>query len=217
MRLLRKPLTWVVLGGLGVIAAVGLYLFQPWKLWVDERVDEALPVLTTPSSTPAEPTPAEPSRSEPLPVDPPPTGPSSVGPSSVGPSSVEPPTSRTPEQVGNREIARGTLISHEHSTSGTVRLVELANGDRVLTLEKLDTSNGPDLKVWITDAPVIAGGDGWHVFDDGDYVNLGDLKGNLGNQVYAVPGGVDFTKLTSVSIWCDRFNVSFGAAELIAV
>jgi hypothetical protein len=45
-------------------------------------------------------------------------------------------------------------------------------------------------------------------------VNLGRLKGNQGNQNYRIPADVDLSRYTSVSIWCDRFNVSFGAAEL---
>ena len=84
----------------------------------------------------------------------------------------------------------------------------------MLRIEDLDTDNGPDLKVWLTDAPVIDGPDGWFVFDDGEYVDLGSLKGNKGSQNYAIPADVDLADLTSVAIWCDRFSVSFGAAEL---
>jgi Electron transfer DM13 len=71
--------------------------------------------------------------------------------------------------------------------------------------------------VWLTDAPVRPGRDGWHVFDDGEYVSLGTLKGNLGNQVYPIPRSVDLSRLTSVTIWCARFDVSFGAAQLVPV
>ncbi|HQZ86482.1 MAG TPA: DM13 domain-containing protein, partial [Actinomycetota bacterium] len=52
------------------------------------------------------------------------------------------------------------------------------------------------------------------VFDKGAYVSLGKLKGNQGNQNYEIPATVDLAKLSSVSLWCDRFDVSFGAAEL---
>ncbi|MDN3292453.1 DM13 domain-containing protein [Streptomyces ficellus] len=119
--------------------------------------------------------------------------------------------------AGPRTLATGTLISHEHSTTGTVRVLRLADGSLSLRLENLDTSNGPDLKVWITDAPVREGKDGWGVFDDGAYVNLGDLKGNKGDQNYRLPAGLDLGTYTSVSIWCDRFDVSFGAAPLSRV
>jgi hypothetical protein len=113
-------------------------------------------------------------------------------------------------------VARGTLISHEHATTGEALIIEREDGSRVLRLEGLDTSNGPDLHVWLTDAPVIEGTDGWFVFDDGAYVDLGPLKGNVGNQNYPIPDDVSLEDLTSVSIWCARFAVSFGAAELAA-
>ncbi|MFD3548280.1 DM13 domain-containing protein [Streptomyces sp. NPDC058655] len=114
-------------------------------------------------------------------------------------------------------LAEGTLISHEHRTTGTARLIRPADGSRVLRLEDLDTSNGPDLRVWLTDAPVLEGVAGWRVFDDGAYVSLGKLKGNKGDQNYAIPDGVELADYTSVVIWCDRFDVSFGAAPLRAV
>lgn len=183
-RVRRLMTSKVVIGGLVlVLAAVGfgLYWFQPWKLWTDRTVSEAVPPAA-PSTAPADPS-AEPSTA--------PSGP-----------------------TGPRTIATGTLISHEHSTTGTVRVVELADGSRILRIEDLDTSNGPDLKVWVTDAPVREGKAGWHVFDDGAYLSLGDLKGNKGDQNYALPAEFDPNTYTSVSIWCDRFDVSFGAATL---
>lgn len=111
-------------------------------------------------------------------------------------------------------LGRGTLISHEHESSGSVVLLQLADGSRVLRVENLQTSNGPDLHVWLTDAPVIEGTDGWNVFDDGRYVDLGELKGNIGSSNYVIPADVDLTGLSSVSIWCARFHVSFAAAQL---
>ncbi|PAZ10702.1 electron transporter [Streptomyces sp. SA15] len=174
--------------GVLVVAVVGvgfgLYWFQPWKLWQDETVDEALPGVVEAAEPPEAAPEAAPSAN-----------------SSASPS-------------GPRTLAGGELISHEHATSGTVKLVRLADGSHVVRLENLDTSNGPDLRVWLTDAPVKEGRAGWHVFDDGEYVSLGKLKGNKGSQNYAVPADVDPARYSSVSIWCDRFDVSFGAAEL---
>jgi hypothetical protein len=43
----------------------------------------------------------------------------------------------------------------------------------------------------------------------------GKVKGNVGNVVYPIPEDVDLSRLTSVTIWCDRFDVSFGAAQLV--
>jgi hypothetical protein len=68
--------------------------------------------------------------------------------------------------------------------------------------------------VWLSDQPVRPGD--WHAFDDGKWVELGGLKGNKGNANYTIPASVDLDELTSVTIWCRRFSVSFGAAALMS-
>ncbi|RKE07698.1 DM13 domain-containing protein [Catellatospora citrea] len=113
-------------------------------------------------------------------------------------------------------VAEGRLVTHEHDSSGTAQLVRLPDGAYQVILRDLATSDGPDLRVWLTDQPVLPGRDGWHVFDDGRHVELGRLKGTHGTQVYAVPVTVDPTELRSVTIWCARFKVSFAAAPLAA-
>lgn len=171
-----------------VVAAVALPLFQPWRLATDKVVDEALPgavpISTTSSSTT------------------PPT--ISAGPDKPG-------TEPAPRP---RILLTGKLITHEHRTSGTVAVVALPDGSRILRIENLDTSDGPDLRVWLSDAKVVAGKAGRHVFDDGRYRALGKLKGNHGNQNYPIPADVRLEDFRSAVIWCDRFNVSFGAAAL---
>lgn len=132
----------------------------------------------------------------------------------AAPASAPASASTTAAPATNRVVATGTFISHEHDTSGAVEIVRLATGGHQLVLRGLDTSNGPDLRVWLTDQPVIEGTAGWRVFDDGRWVEVAKLKGNKGDQVYDLPPGVDLTTVRSVSIWCKRFSVSFGAAEL---
>ena len=187
MKTLRRPIVLVPVAIVVVVVlGVGLFLFQPWKLFTNTTVNEASPVAAS--------APAEPATS----------------------ADADPATPASPAAPAAEAavISTGTFISHEHGTSGTVQVIELPDGRRVLRIEGLDTSNGPDLKVWLSDAPVIDGAEGWLVFDDGDYVDLGALKGNKGNQNYEIPATADLTDLTSVAIWCDRFSVSFGAAEL---
>ncbi len=129
--------------------------------------------------------------------------------------SAEPTTTVAEQATPERVVtAEGTFISHEKSTEGKARIITLADGSRVLRLVDFDTDNGPDLKVWLAAAPVLEGTDGWFVFDDDKYLDLGPLKGNKGNQNYPIPADADISELTSVAIWCDRFSVSFGAAEL---
>ena len=127
---------------------------------------------------------------------------------------VQPGTSVTPVQPSDPVVlAQGRFVSHEHTTTGAVRILQ-ANGARYLRIDDLDTSNGPVLKVWLTDVAVVEGEAGWRVFDDGRHVDLGPLKGNKGSQNYPIPADVDLAQYRSVTIWCERFHVSFGAAEL---
>jgi hypothetical protein len=108
-------------------------------------------------------------------------------------------------------LATGTFVSREHPTHGTVRVLRLADGRVIVRFEDFATSNGPVLVVWLSKNPA-RGPDG--AFDDA-YVNLGSLKGNVGDQNYVVPSGVDVAAYWSVVVWCDRFHVPFGAAGLV--
>jgi hypothetical protein len=125
-------------------------------------------------------------------------------------SEAAPTAGQAPSPEAPVTLSAGELRSRDHTTTGAVRVLELAGGERVLRFEDLDTSNGPDLRVYLTATP--SGGEE-SAFDD-DYVELGRLKGNQGDQNYDIPAGVDLARLTGVVIWCDRFDSAFGAADL---
>jgi hypothetical protein len=139
---------------------------------------------------------------------------SSPAPAATAVASTEAGAGTGAPAAGPVLLAQGTFVTHEHETSGSVRVVRLPDGTRQLEIVGLDTSDGPDLRVWLTDQTVMPGRAGWDVFDDGKYVELGKLKGNRGDQVYPIPSTVDLASFRSVSIWCKRFSVSFGAAQL---
>lgn len=105
----------------------------------------------------------------------------------------------------------GAFVDAEHDTSGTARIIELADGRRFLRLEDLDTSDGPDLHVWLSDRRP---GGSWFKYDDGEHLRLGKLKATRGDQNYEIPAGADLSRYVSAVIWCDRFNVAFGAAPI---
>lgn len=71
------------------------------------------------------------------------------------------PTGAAPADV---VLAAGDFVTHEHDTSGRAQLVRLADGRRQLLLRGLNTSDGPDLRVWLTDRKVLPGRAGWQVF-----------------------------------------------------
>lgn len=124
-------------------------------------------------------------------------------------------SSSSPTPTGPRVLVSGTFISHEHSTTGSASIVENPDGTRVLAISGLDTSNGPDLHVWLSAADVVEGVDGWHTAGSAPFIDLGPLAGNLGDQVYDIPTDADLGSIRSVTIWCVRFSVSFGAAQLV--
>jgi hypothetical protein len=201
-RLLRPRIAIPIALVTVLLVSAGLYLFQPWRIFTNTEVNEALPTATSAANAPtltSTPTPAP--------------SPSIQGQSPSAETTTQPEPSDEPKIV---VLSEGEFISHEHATVGSARILQLPDGTRVLRIEGLDTSNGPDLKVWLTDQPVIDDAAGWGVFDDGKYVSLGELKGNRGNQNYSIPDDVDLSDFSSVSIWCERFSVSFGAAELQA-
>lgn len=107
-------------------------------------------------------------------------------------------------------LAAGEFRSLEHETTGRAMVVRLADGRVFLRFEELNTLNGPDLRVYLSEVP--AGGDA-HAYGE-DFVDLGQLKGNKGNQNYLVPEDVDLTRFKSAVIWCRRFTVGFGVAPL---
>lgn len=91
-----------------------------------------------------------------------------------------------------------------HNAEGVAKIITLQDGNKVLRLENLKSTNGPDLYVYIA-------------IDKGasDFVDLGRLKGNIGNQNYNIPQGTDLNKYNTVLIWCKQFSVLFGSANLI--
>lgn len=110
-----------------------------------------------------------------------------------------------------RVLGSGTFHKGAHETKGTARMHQLADGKRVLRLTGFETSNGPDVHVYLVAARDAT--DSQTVKSAG-FVDLGSLKGNVGDQNYDVPDDVDLEKYRAVTIWCARFGVNFGTAPL---
>jgi hypothetical protein len=106
-------------------------------------------------------------------------------------------------------LVAGTFVSGAHATTGAATIYKLDDGSRILRLSDFSTSNGPAVHVILTDH-AVTGND----VEDAKSVDLGDLKGNTGNQNYAIPANVDLDDVKSVAIYCARFHVNFGAASL---
>jgi hypothetical protein len=108
-------------------------------------------------------------------------------------------------------VLSGQFHDGAHQTSGTATIYRLDDGQEILRLADLDTSNGPDLYVYLVAASDAPDDD---AVKNAEHIDLGALKGNRGNQNYDVPSSVDLAKYRAVAIWCRTFSVNFGAAPL---
>lgn len=108
-------------------------------------------------------------------------------------------------------LVSGEFRSLLRDTTGRAQLVELPGGGHVVQFTDLDTGDSPGLLVYLSEKDSAAAA---AEFDTG-YVELGRLKGNQGNQVYAIPVGTDLARYRGVVIWCERFSTGFGVAPLV--
>ena len=103
-------------------------------------------------------------------------------------------------------LASGTLMGADsfHQGSGDVTVYELADGSRVLRLEDIDVTNGPDLHVFISPSADDVMGPG--------YLDLGGLRGNIGSLNYDLPSDYELPAEFTVVIYCVPFSVVFATA-----
>jgi hypothetical protein len=116
-------------------------------------------------------------------------------------------------EKGPMVVSKGSFKGLAHETKGLAAVYQLADGKRTLRLTEFETSNGPDVHVYLVAAPDTTDSD---MVKQAGFVDLGSIKGNIGDQNYEVPTSVDLHKYRSVSIWCARFGVNFGSAALSA-
>jgi hypothetical protein len=108
-------------------------------------------------------------------------------------------------------LESGRFYSILHPTEGTATLYQMGDGTRVLRFTSFSTSNGPDVHVYLVaadDAKDVA------TVQKAGFVDLGVIKGNIGDQNYTLGNDLDLAKYRAVAIWCKRFSVNFGAAAL---
>ena len=108
---------------------------------------------------------------------------------------------------GASSLAMGRFIGVNdgiHNAEGLAKVIRLDNNvSTILRLENLKATNGPDLYVYLATDNSAS-----------DFVNLGRLKGNIGNQNYDIPEGTDLSRYNTALIWCKAFSVLFGSAKL---
>lgn len=186
----RRRLWLLLAGGALALAAVAAAVFQPWLLFVDTEVMDELPSVSTASR-------------------------STSAPGSAGAAEQNAAEQGTPSEPVL--VSTGSFVSHEHETVGTASIYRLPDGTHQLAIAGLETTNGPDVHLWLSAGPVVEGRDGWFTAAEHEHLDLGEIKGNRGDQVYPLPEGVDPSQWPTVDLWCVSFGVSFGAAALTPV
>ena len=148
--------------GLALIVAIALWAaFRPERLFVNEKVNEAMPAGYA--------------------------------------------------NVSQSVLTSGSFHSVAHGTKGTASIYQLADGKRILRLTNFETSNGPDVHVYLIAANDASDSE---TVKKNSFLELGSLKGNIGDQNYDIPADAGLTKYRAVTIWCKRFSVNFGTAPL---
>jgi Electron transfer DM13 len=151
----------IVIPALAIVLFVAWYAFRPERLFINQRVHEAMPVA-------------------------------------YGTSKME-------------AIESGMFYGVAHPTEGTATIYRMGDGALLLRFTNFTTSNGPNVHVYLVAADEPKDSE---TVQRSTFIDLGSLKGNIGDQNYALGSDVDLSKYRAVSIWCQRFSVNFGAASL---
>ncbi|MEO0377400.1 MAG: DM13 domain-containing protein [Cyanobacteria bacterium P01_A01_bin.17] len=130
-------------------------------------------------------------------------------------SPTEQPAADAPAAAGEEKT--GTFVSAEAPTSGTAKLVTQEGQTTIELGEAFKTSEqGPDLVVVLHKSADVVGETTppTYPLNEGDYVYIADLEAFSGAQSYPVPQEIDASEYQSVTIWCRKFNATFGSAAL---
>lgn len=124
-----------------------------------------------------------------------------------------PEDSDMPENAGTA-IADGDFVRLDpiHWAQGTASIYQLPDERKILRFEDFQSANGPDLYVMLSasEAPITR-----EEVELGNlHLELGPLKGNVGDQNYEIPAEVDLSLYNSVVIYCKAFHVVFSTATI---
>ncbi len=90
-----------------------------------------------------------------------------------------------------------------HNAEGLAKVIPLKDGQSILRLENFKSTNGPNVHLYLATDKTAS-----------NFIDLGRVKANNGNQNYNIPVGTDLAKYNMALIWCKDFSVLFGSAQL---
>ncbi|MCF8716094.1 DM13 domain-containing protein [Joostella atrarenae] len=109
-------------------------------------------------------------------------------------------------------IASGEFkdADERHKGSGIAEIIKREDGF-YLQLKDFNATNGPNLKLWLSTYKEPTNK---NATDENSYLDLGNLKGNVGNQSYKLPDDFQINDYHSVTVYCKLFRVLFTTATL---
>jgi hypothetical protein len=114
------------------------------------------------------------------------------------------------EEAAPVAVLDGSFHAVSHESTGNATIYEVG-GVRTLRLTNFETSNGPDVRIYLVAAPDASDNE---TVTSAGFIDLGAMKGNVGDQNYEISADVDLNRYRAVTIWCRRFGVNFGTAPL---
>ncbi len=97
-----------------------------------------------------------------------------------------------------------------HYGAGTATIYEGPDATRILRFDEFSSAPGGDVRVYLARDPqplsALQLGD--------DFLDLGRLKGNVGDQSYFLPADSDLGGYNSAVVFCRQFNLSITVATL---
>ncbi|HET7389466.1 MAG TPA: DM13 domain-containing protein [Nitrososphaeraceae archaeon] len=116
-------------------------------------------------------------------------------------------TNTTTTNAASTAIKTGSFIGAGdgfHNAEGLAKVIQLEGGRTILRLENFKSTNGPNVHLYLAADKAAS-----------NFIDLGRLKANNGNQNYNIPAGTDLNKQYNMAlIWCKDFSVLFGSAQL---
>jgi hypothetical protein len=115
-------------------------------------------------------------------------------------------TNTTITNAASTAIKTGSFIGAGdgfHNAEGLAKVIQLEGGRIILRLENFKSTNGPNVHLYLAADKAAS-----------NFIDLGRLKANNGNQNYNIPAGTDLNKYNMALIWCKDFSVLFGSAQL---
>lgn len=206
-------LLFILVGALTVVATFTFPLWRP--LLVDDIVDEPFPGLPSDLQAGfAALTPAEQASYLQMAVEDRAMALAMIEAALQAPTLVEADEQTAPATDAAVIVADGefTRIDPVHWAQGTATIYQLPDNRKILRFEDFRAANGPDLRV------ILAASEAPRSREEVELSNLdlelGTLKGNIGDQNYQIPPEVDLSLYNSIVIYCQTFHVVFSTATI---